>query len=323
MLIDVLQKIASDNGWDPTAQRAALLKLLNNAARELHSTLECNAMYREITLVVPPNKIVALDADVGSVKGIREHTSDSPVPLQSMSTPRYMNNTWQYKYRNWRQLADSPIHTSLTEVGPLTINSNVVESTPVTLTVNGQTDNASREAEEVELDASSEVTTKNFGLQIFSISCRETRTGDITILSDGTEIAILKNTQNSTLYKMIDVSEMFWQQDTEAGSTLIDVLYKVPERQFVEDTDVFYAGETYDLAWYYMSMSQYWSTKQGQEAASNRYRTLALTAAKNDKDSEEQSVLKKINFGRNKFFSLHHREVYYPPFMESGNTSIY
>ena len=305
MLIDVLTRFCADTGINPVAQRSRAIQLMQDAARELYAKLECNAIYREMTLVVPGNKIVALDNRVGEIKGMREHTSDILVPLDAIGQPRYTNNTWQYRVRNWRQLADSPIHTSLTSVSPLTIESNVVESTPVTITINGQTDNASRESEEVVLDAASEVTTKNFGLDIFSIVCRETRTGDITIKdSDGIEIAILRNIENATRYRLVDVSEMFWNQDTEDGETLVDVLYKVPQTLLTDDSDIFYAGDSYDDAWYYMSMFKHFSTKQDRAEDAKKFLQLALGSCRSDKDSSEESVMKKVNFGRNKFFDL-------------------
>jgi len=312
MLIDVLERVAADTGYNPTTQRDALLNLLQTSADELYDVLECNEIYREVTLVVPRDKIVALDNYVGIVKGVREHTSDVTFNIDTMSSPRYVKNTWEYKYRNWRQLPDSAIHTSLTAVAPLTIESSVIEDTPVTLTINGQTSVAARSVEEIVLDASPEVTTKSFGLNIFSISCRAVRTGDITIKdSDGVEIAVLRNTENKTRYQLVDVSQMFWNVDTSDDETLVDVLYKLPKQKFVQNTDMFYAGDSYDAAWYYMAMFKFNINKKDRKEEALNFRALSLQATVSDKNSKEQTPMKKLQFGRNKFYGLTNRVLGY------------
>jgi len=305
MLIDVANRFCADAGYSYSEQRAAVLDILQRAADEIYKMLECNNIYRECTLVVPPNKIVSLPAFAGEIRGCRAHTSDMVFDTLSLASPRYVNQTWQYRVKNWREMAESPIQINLNAVAPLTIEAAVIEDTPVTLTIVGQTDNADRLVEEVLVDESPVVTTNSFGLQIYGISCRETRTGDISILdSDGVEVAKLLNTQESTRYRLVDVSQVFWSQDTSDGSSLIDFLYKVARIKFVNDADVFYAGNNYDDAWYYYAMYLFKNTKLNGTADAIKFYQQAVAACAKDKDSAEQQELRKISFGRNKFFSL-------------------
>ena len=60
MLIDVLTRLSADTGLGIVQKRESLLQILNSAAKEIRSKLECNSIYREISVVVPKNKIIAL-----------------------------------------------------------------------------------------------------------------------------------------------------------------------------------------------------------------------------------------------------------------------
>ena len=313
MLIDVLTRVASDAGYHPTQQRTKLIKILSDAAKDLHKILECDKIYRECTLVVPPNKVVSLPSFIGEVRGTRMTTIDTPFDVNSMSAPRYVSGTWQYKIKNWRDLGDSPAHTNLPGVLPLYLYADVIETPNIQVTISGQTASALRDEEIVTLDSSPKQTTKNFGLAIYSISCNTLRSCNIKVKDvDGNEYAILYNTDNYSRYKLIDVSQVFWSADTTDGQTMIDILFKVPVTELTRDTDLFYGGNDYDNAWYYQSMYNYARTMQGREADAARYKAEALGCLIQDKGSEDEGKLKKISFGRNKFFSLfRQRNDYY------------
>ena len=45
MLIDVLNRVAGDSGLDAVQQRSKLLKLLNNAQREIRNELASDRLY--------------------------------------------------------------------------------------------------------------------------------------------------------------------------------------------------------------------------------------------------------------------------------------
>ena len=87
-------------------------------------------------------------------------------------------------------------------------------------------------------------------------------------------LAILANCDNKTRYKMIDVSQFGWPQDTGNDDTtsFIDILYKVPLRQLTQSSDSFPAGDDYDIAWYYAAMWQYClpDTAKAQMAAGHK-----------------------------------------------------
>lgn len=310
MLIDVLERFCADTGIDKTGQRVLAIKYLSEAAKDLHQMLECNDIFREVTVVVPPNKVVALPNFIGDIRGVRTVLSEQPFQVYPLMSPRYVKNTWQYKYQNWRQMAESPIHTSLNAIAPISIYTDFVEATPVTVTVSGETSLGATGSESIVVNNLGVATTKLFGLKIFSITCRDARTANLTIKSSGIEIATLYNNENFTRYKLVDVSEFAWTQDTTNGETLIDVLYKVPQVVLREDTDNFYAGPAYDNAWYNYAMYLFLKTKQGRMSDAMAFRGLAMQDEVIAKNSKEGDLDKQLSFGRNKFYGAVRRSEY-------------
>lgn len=307
MLFNVLKRLAADTGYGIVQQRAALLALLNQSALELYNMLECNKIYREATLVVAKNSVVALPNFVGELRGMRAHTEDAPFDLNSIGSPRYVSGVWNYRVRNWRDLGETPVHTLVSLVGPLTLTIDVIDAT-VSVLIVGQTNIAQRIQETIVMDAASKTTVNSFGPAIYKIASFSPRNGDITILDGGAiEVAKLYNTDNQSRYKLVDVSEVFWSDDTSNSESLIDVAYKVPLIQFSQDADSFPAGDDYDNAWYNMAMSLYYLPLENGAAQATAYRGASLAAVIAAKDGSEDQIVKKLSFGRNKFFSLFNR----------------
>ena len=313
MLLDVLTRLASDTGLNIVSKRSTLLELLNTSAKELHNKLECNKIYRETTLVVMPDAVVSLPAFIGELRGMRMHTNELPFDLHSLGQPRYVTTTLGYKFKNWRDLGDSPVSFLPSLVGPLTLTAGGIESTPAIVTIAGQTSTANHIDEAVILSASPKLTINLFGPQIYDITCPTNRTFDITIQDGNSNVlAVLYNNFKKTRYKIVDVSQIFWTLDTAAGESLIDVLYKLPKVNLYRDSDSFYAGDDYDEAWYNMAMHFYLKPIQNRQQDSQTFFSLAMQTIQDAKDSSESGIIKKLSFGRNKFFGMFKRYRYYP-----------
>lgn len=306
MLIEVLNRLASDTGLDPVQQRNTLVALLNNAAKEMYDRLECNKIYWEATLSVPPNKIVALPSYIGELRGMRGSVSEMTFPLHGISSPRYVRKDWSYKWKNWRDLGENPVMQQPTIVAPLVFTTAAGEPTDIEIIVSGQTNKALRDEEKVTMSAATVVTTKLFGPSIYNImSLSSNRTADITVSdANGTLLAVLANNQTQTRYKLLDISEAPWSYDTSDNKTLIDVLFKVPLYKFVNDSDSFPASADFDNAWYYMAMYLYYRPMQNRPPDYNTYFPQAITCMNAAKNSGEQYIEKKISFGRNKYYDL-------------------
>jgi hypothetical protein len=110
----------------------------------------------------------------------------------------------------------------------------------------------------------------------------------------------------------VDVSQIFWTLDTSAGDSLIDVLYKVPKQRYGRDSDSFYAGDDFDETWYNMAMYEYLKPIPNRLQDATTFLNLALTACKSAKDSAESGIVKKMSFGRNRFYNIFKKFRYYP-----------
>lgn len=303
MLIDVLQRLSADLGIHQVDKRNLLLKILNDAAKELHGKLECNKIYREVTLVVPVNKVVSLPSFIGELKGMRVHSQDTPATMFGLMFPRYIKSVFDYLFHNWRDLGDSPVHTLTSVVGGLTLTTNAVEDAVVL--ISGQTLNATQVEEEVTVNAASVSTQNAFGPQIYSIACSSPRIADITILDmNAVELAVLHNNLPKTRYKIVDVSELCFPVDTTESESLIDVCYKLPVTKLTRDSDSFYAGDDYDEAWYNMSMFVYLRPIAERAADAITFNAKALNDLKSAKAGTEDALEKRITFGPNKYYGL-------------------
>lgn len=307
MMLEVLNRVAADTGLSPTNQRATLVALLNLAAKEIYDRLECNKIFWEVTLAVPPNKIVTLPSYIGELRGMaRSPTNELLIPIHPIGAPRYVSSSWEYRWKNWRDLGENPTMVYPSVVGPLTISCAKVEDEPVTLFINGQTNKALRIEEQIEVSATSQQTTNLFGPQIYSISCPNVnRTVDINIAdANGQLLAVLYNMDLYTRYKMIDVSECPWSMDTNAGNALIDILYKVLLRKLSLDSDNFPAGQEFNTSWYWMAMYLYYKPMKNKPVDYENFFPNAMTSLKSAKGTQEDALLKKMSFGPNRYYDL-------------------
>ena len=313
MLLDVLTRLSADTGADIVQKRSFLVALANQAAKDMYRYLECNKIYKEVTLAVQPNAVVSLPAFIGELRGMRMHTNELPFDINAIGSPRYVTTTLQYKFKNWRDLGESAVSVLPSIVGQLTFATSQVPVSPISITVNGQTNLATQIEEVVTLSGFSTLSQNLFGPQIYSIACLNQRSNDVTILDGNNNVlAILYNNQHKTRYKIVDVSQIFWTLDTNDGGSLIDVLYKVPMVDLFRDSDSFYAGDDYDEAWYTLAMHHYYRPIQNrqQDAATMKQTAFALLDAA--KDSSESGIIKKLNYGRNKFYGIFRKYCYFP-----------
>lgn len=302
MLLDVLTRVAADSGYDATQDRTALVRILNAGAKELHGRLECNKIYREVTLAVPQNKLVSLPSFIGELRGMRENTTDSPFNLTPLMSPRYVSGAWDWRIRNWRDISESAVHTLPENVGVLTLTAPGLETTNAVVLINGGTSNSQRVEEEVTMSATTMVTTNLFTTDIVTIASFSDRVYNITVSdSDGNVIAVLYNNESKTRYKIVDVAEVFWSADTTALDSLVDVAYKVKPDLLTKDTDSFYAGDDYDEAWYNICMAMYVKPLVDRQADYARYSGAALSSILANKGTSEAAEVKKLYRGPVRF----------------------
>src|SRR6266576_3181861 len=143
---------------------------------------------------------------------MRIHTNELPFDLHSMAAPRYVANTIGYRFKNWRDLGESAVHTLPANIGPLTLINQVIEDPPITVLIDGETNKAARIQESVLMSGNSAITNNSFTTKIYTIACAtRVRNSDIVVRdANNNVIATLYNTDTKTRYKVCDVSQVFW-----------------------------------------------------------------------------------------------------------------
>lgn len=311
MLYNVIERLSEDTGYHLVNERQSLIKLANRAAQDLYNVLDCNKIQREVTLVVARNKVVTLPTFVGEVIGMKIHCLDQVFDKNSINQPRYTSQTWKTNYRNWRDLGEVAVHTLPNVVSPLLITTGLEGN--FNIVICGQTDKADKDEEVVNMNSNIAIpTTKSFGLRIDSIACFDVdRTNADIVIKDytGVELATLYASEKRTRYKLIDVSEIVWPQDTQNDESLIDICYKAKLNTLTKDSDIFPAGDDYDNAWYHWGMFLYYAALDDREKDAQYHRGQAVASLANAKEGSEGEIMKKLTFGRNKYYD--HTKPYF------------
>ena len=303
MFYNLIQRIASDTGLDATQQRGVISGFVNAAAKEMHTRLECNKAYRVVTLVVPTDKVISLPYYIGELRGVKQHTNELMAKVTNIGQPRFTKSTREYMVNSWTELGESPLSSNISEIGPLSLVSNTTDD--VDVLINGQTVNSSAFEESVNMITGTGITTNLYGPQINNIACFSPRTSDILIYDAANVlVSTLYASQTSAKFKIIDVSRWaFASYESETGN-LMDVLYKLPFTPLVNDSDSFLAGDTYDDVLYHYAMYLFYLPQNGKENDAAIAKAQAFQSLIACKTEDEAAVVKKLNFGKCKFYGL-------------------
>lgn len=266
-LIQILQTFCRKSGWDPNTQRAALIPIINSAAKEIYEFTDLPGSLREIVALVPPGNIIALPYYVGELRAMREYYSFNKVLFREMA-PKYSYQPWKELWSNWRVLAKSPIQNTITNATiPIVLTIAAPETEDIVVTFEGRTTAASRITEPVTI-AAGQVTasaTEPF-IELYSITKTSTNDNDITVTgydqnSQPMVLALIPNNRLESRYTIVDVSKLPSGGEQGTANRYIEVLYKEPLFYMTEDGDTFPA-EGFDDAIAYKALEHEASTRE-------------------------------------------------------------
>lgn len=239
--IQIINRFCANSGYDPATQRGVISALINSAAKEIYEFTDLPGCYRELTLSVSADAVMALPYYVGQLRAMRSHYTYAKVELREMA-PRYSYQPYKEFWTNWRVLTKSPIQQSIFNAAvPLIFTKFNPEVAAVTLHIEGRTLYASRVTEDVVFEPGEvEVNAVNNYIEIYSITKDAVNAQDITLTSDDVVLAIIPNDTLSSLYTIVDVSKLPNLGDTGVANTrYVDVLYKQPLNTLLNDGDTF------------------------------------------------------------------------------------
>jgi hypothetical protein len=155
--------------------------------------------------------------------------------------PRYHGVPWTQPYLKWRQIQSTPLHTPLTNAGPLTFQISAIETQPFDVIVNGQTSRAANITEIVTFTPNNLVkSTVNlfepespFG--ITSIKKSRYTNSDVVILNSATqgEIGRIPNNQLYASNMRVQILDYNISTPFIVGEDCVEVLFKQRFSPFV------------------------------------------------------------------------------------------
>lgn len=313
----ILDSVSEKLGYDPTDDRDLLTRIINRATREVYESQDLPGSLREITLVVPPDSIIALPRYVGELRAMRERATKAKIELKEMD-PRYSYNSWPEIWRNWRILKKSPIQHSIENAAfPIILSMGKVENVAVNITITGATLTSARVTEPLTfLPGTTTVQANNLYIDIHSITKESPNTQNITLTgltAQGVSmvLAVIPNDQLDSIYTLADVSMLPMSGDASGGSArYIEVLYKEPLYYLSNDGDTFIC-EGFDDAIVYKALEHEYAEKaDGGDKAIGFYKKCEQVIFNRVNHSNGASQ-KEIMFAPNQYFNLFPRFIPY------------
>lgn len=305
----ILRRVESKSGLSASnsAQRARLLDVINEAARELYKSRDLPNCLQECYVRVTADSEIALPQFVDEIRAIRSTEWNDIWTLRDMR-PRYNSVDWPNKWRSWRIKGYSPIAVTHTNAAPGTIEIEQANSECVVSLV-GETESSNKIAEEVTLSATTQPWTINFtGFK--TIKKNIVTDHDVTIKdADGTELAILYSDQLESKYLIVDVSAYPDLQTCQDGSSVMEVLFKPKLPRLENDTDSFPVFG-FDDVLVLKTMQLLMEDEEGKEQKAILAFNKAEHLINRITEDKNGTVEKQIKFVPNKKFGIFNRRYW-------------
>lgn len=283
MLSSILQYVKEITGIDPAAgtpQRTQALLYVNRAAREIYANTDLpGSLFEREFAISTETQMITLPWYVGEVRGARRPSWDHKIQLVTPQL-RHHYKPWRQPSMQWRQMFKTPLIRHMTQAGKLVVTLSVPESSrTITVTIKGQTSTAMQHTETVTFSPgeTTKTTTAQFiqaaPFGITNIVKSHRTSGDVTITqaADGREIAVIANCMLTATNRLIQIHDG-QRSVMYATNEHVEILFKWPFMELIDDTDQFLGTDAYDdaIVW---KMREHWHSTRPEEA------DIAITAA--------------------------------------------
>ncbi len=249
MLRDILSELseATSISLAGAENRAQLLRFVNRAAREYHSTADFpGTLFEQSFELHEEYQQISLPWYVDQVRLLRRINSRSRLNVETM-TPRYHSARWKQPYHQVRVMSRRACHTPLTLESQITATIAVAQAEPFTVTITGQTPSASTITETLTFLAGdlTKTTTAQFSkdepIGIESISKSAITTCDVSITdSSATEIALIPARLTNASHVILMTNDYDLGTYTNTTDNEVEILYKRIFTPVYYDTDEFF-----------------------------------------------------------------------------------
>lgn len=285
----LLQQVCETVGILPDSRdkEAQALAWLNRAAVMIYDQYDLPGSVFEQFFCVDNNKhVITFPWYVGAIRGVRWHDSSRLVTMRDMR-PRYHAVPWTQPYLQWRQIAATPLHTPLTNAGPLSFAISAREETSFDIIVNGQTSVAANATETITFAVGDTVKTSvnlfepenPFG--VTSIKKTRATNSDVIVRSAATQEEIGRIANNQLYAANLRVQILDWNAGTPfiLGEDCVEVLYKQRFSPFI-NLDSIWTDERLVQGLVYGVKYLYAMEKEKMDVASANRELMAETCKK-------------------------------------------
>lgn len=251
MLSDIIQSVKESVGTD---DRTELLRYINRAAREIYDSADLPGSLRECCFTIDSDSdIITLPWFASEPRGMRWPDLHRMITMNDMR-PRYHSTPWIQPFLTYTLIGESPLEQNMTEAGLLTVTLAGAETEVVSVTITGQTTTTTLYNETLQFDPgeTTKTTTAQFTqaqpFGIKAISKSRITTYDVTVsqAADGRRVATIPNRLKTARNLLIQLRD-----DNLTATNLsetLEVLFKWPYMELVNDTDMFLDTDKYDDA---------------------------------------------------------------------------
>jgi hypothetical protein len=312
----ILTQFGAKVGLNPNAStsRTIMLRFLNEAADELYNQSDMPGSLYEQVFKVNGDQTISVPMYVGFVRGARELDSQVAWSINQMR-PRYNQFNWIDMWRNLRLKNRQALQATVTNQSVGVITVPVIDTPPITVSLQGPTAVAQSVTEVVTITSLSTQTQNQF--LDYTVVHKSTLTQyDVTLSDiDGKVLTVIPSNEYSALYQIIDVSQCPWLAiSTSTLDHYLEILYKKALPQLSQDADEFPAPGFDNVI--VNKMLQLWFEEQGKPEIAMGYDTKATRSLA--RKSEEQNratedvvalianphdvLLPRIRQGRRKYY---------------------
>jgi hypothetical protein len=194
----------------------------------------------------------------------------------------------------------------ITNESVITVTVPSVETTPLTVSITGQTDTATSITEVVTMTSTSVSTVNNF-VDVTAVSKSVVTSYDVTLTDvDGNTLTVIPNNELQAWYQIVDVSTMPWlPTSTSSLDHYVEVLYKKALPYLQNDGDEFPAqGYDHIIS---NKMMQIWAQEEGKADVALAYDQLTTRSLARKTEEANRATQDKVGFVVNPHDTLNPR----------------
>ena len=307
----ILRRVTSEMGLTDgsanPAQQQRAIDIINEACEAIWEETDLPNCLDEMVLNVQANFQLSIPGFVGELRAMREQALMHKWTLNDMR-PHYQNEPWKQLWRNWRHKGYSAIMQPIQNAAPLIYTIATADGSSIIVT--GTTAASTQVSETITFPVGGGQfgtgATQSFtDIRSISDPSGNPRTYDITVEDQqGNILAVLYNTDISTRYIVVDVSQYPFGGETQNNARVMEVLYKRRLRRLQNPQDTFDGTDEWDKIIVAKALQIFTESLEGKEQRALLYNAKVNDLSHKKIKTQEGGQEKEMQFAENPYYGL-------------------